>query len=93
MSPKNSNIQSQLNAWNARGMLGKLKSALHMEKAMQFSPGTPCIYRNEQATVIGMAGSDHRLVQTTSGQRIAAHVDDLQEIAKPFSGTEGAEQR
>ena len=94
MTPKNeSNIPSQLASWNQRGMLGKMKSALHLEKMATFGPGMPCVFQGEQATVIGLAGSDQRLIQTPSGRQIAVSVDDLEPIAKPFAGAEGAQSR
>jgi hypothetical protein len=93
MTVKNSNIPSQLNAWNQRGPVAKLKSALRTAEDLTLKPGTPVIYNGEQAVIMSRLGDGQLMLRTTAGQHIVASETDVEPVARNFAGNEQAEGR
>ena len=84
MKHAKSNIPEQFGAWTGKNGVAKMLQLARLDKAMQFSPGTPCVYLNRPATVISASGKT-RMLRLEDGRMIAADLGDLKPIAKPFS--------
>ena len=93
MSIKNSNLPGQLASWNQRGVVSKMKNALHTEKMAVFGPGMPALYSGQQCVVISAVSAGERIIRLIDGRQVAVSVADLEPIAREFKGTEGAEIR
>ena len=80
-----SHIPQQFKKWSNRNVISKMQSLARLDKALQFSPGSPAIWNGQQVVVLNVAGPKQRLIRLMSGQTLAVDVVDLKAIAREFS--------
>ena len=93
MTVQKSNIPSQLSTWSQRGPVAKLKNALRTAEALTVAPGLPVVFQNQQFVIVNRVGDHQLMLRGIDGRHVVADEHDVKQVARPFSGNEGAQSR